>query len=291
MNKEVSLQQIVSDIIMFIERNKKIIISFTLTGMIILVLFQKLKPAYYKTSAIVTSGISAYERIPEDEDILNQRTAINLINNLQLDVEKEDYLSLANKLNFSDNLKDARFLAKQIKSIEAEPLLRQDKDEKFHNTPKFQINLLVRDANIIKNIQDGLLYYFNSNPYIIKFKDQYSASNAEVIQFIDDEIRLLRELRVDNKSNINMNTFSILSDKENMEIQNPIIDLVHKKQEVKTQDLFEPLDFVKDFTTTKVAEREVLVWGTTIGILSFFLSIIIAVFREVKQKSFKKQNK
>ncbi|MBT5354913.1 MAG: hypothetical protein HOL56_07455 [Flavobacteriales bacterium] len=291
MNKEVSLQQIVSDIIMFIERNKKIIISFTLTGMIILVLFQKLKPAYYKTSAIVTSGISAYERIPEDEDILNQRTAINLINNLQLDVEKEDYLSLANKLNFSDNLKDARFLAKQIKSIEAEPLLRQDKDEKFHNTPKFQINLLVRDANIIKNIQDGLLYYFNSNPYIIKFKDQYSASNAEVIQFIDDEIRLLRELRVDNKSNINMNTFSILSDKENMEIQNPIIDLVHKKQEVKTQDLFEPLDFVKDFTTTKVAEREVLVWGTTIGILSFFLSIIIAVFREVKQKSLKKQNK
>ena len=291
MNKEVSLQQIVSDIIMFIERNKKIIISFTLTGMIILVLFQKLKPAYYQTSAIVTSGISAYERIPEDEDILNQRTAINLINNLQLDVEKEDYLSLANKLNFSDNLKDARFLAKQIKSIEAEPLLRQDKDEKFHNTPKFQINLLVRDANIIKNIQDGLLYYFNSNPYIIKFKDQYSASNAEVIQFIDDEIRLLRELRVDNKSNINMNTFSILSDKENMEIQNPIIDLVHKKQEVKTQDLFEPLDFVKDFTTTKVAEREVLVWGTTIGILSFFLSIIIAVFREVKQKSLKKQNK
>ena len=171
MNKEVSLQQIVSDIIIFFDRNKKLIISVTLTGVIIVILFQKLKPAYYATSAIVTSGISAYERIPEDEDILNQRTAINLINNLQLDVKKEDYPSLAYKLNLSDEQ------STKIKFIEAEQLLRQDKDEKFHNTPKFQINLLVRDANVIKDIQNGLLHYFNSNPYVIKFQDQYSKSN------------------------------------------------------------------------------------------------------------------
>ena len=54
-----------------------------------------------------------------------------------------------------------------------------------------------------------------------------------------------------------MSTFRVFSNKDNTEIQNPIIDLVHKKQEVRTQDLLNPLDFVKSFTTTEVAEREV----------------------------------
>ena len=282
MNKEVSLEQIVSDIIMFFDRNKKLIISITLTGVLIIVLFQKFKPAYYATSAIVTSGISAYERIPEDEDVLNQRTAINLINNLQLDVKKEDYSSLSYKLNISNEQ------ATNIKFIEAEQLLRQDKDEKFHNTPKFQINLLVRHASIITEIQDGLLYYFNTNPYVLKYKNEYSKSNIEIINSIEKEIAELKTLRVDSKSNIDMSTFRVFSNKDNTEIQNPIIDLVHKKQEVKTQDLLNPLDYVKGFTRTEVAEREVLVWGTTVGILSFFLSLLIALVREVKSKSQKK---
>jgi len=282
MNKEVSLEQIVSDIIMFFDRNKKLIISITLTGVLIIVLFQKFKPAYYETSAIVTSGISAYERIPEDEDVLNQRTAINLINNLQLDVKKEDYSSLSYKLNISNEQ------ATNIKFIEAEQLLRQDKDEKFHNTPKFQINLLVRDASIITEIQDGLLYYFNTNPYVLKYKNEYSKSNIEIINSIEKEIAELKTLRVDSKSNIDMSTFRVFSNKDNTEIQNPIIDLVHKKQEVKTQGLLNPLDYVKGFTRTEVAEREVLVWGSTVGVLSFFLSLLIALVREVKSKALKK---
>ena len=65
---------------------------------------------------------------------------INLINNLQLDVKKEDYKSIAYKFNVSKDIASA------IKFIEAEQLLRQDKDEKFHNTPKFQINLLIRKS-------------------------------------------------------------------------------------------------------------------------------------------------
>lgn len=282
MNKEVSLEQIISDIIMFFDRNKKLIILVTITGVLIVVLFQKFKPAYYSSSAIVTSGISAYERIPEDEDILNQRTAINLINNLQLDVKKEDYSSLSDKLNISNEQ------ATNIKFIEAEQLLRQDKDEKFHNTPKFQINLLVRDASIITEIQDGLLYYFNTNPYVLKYKNEYSKSNIEIINSIEKEIAELKTLRVDSKSNIDMSTFRVFSNKDNTEIQNPIIDLVHKKQEVKTQGLLNPLDYVKGFTRTEVAEREVLVWGSTVGVLSFFLSLLIALVREVKSKALKK---
>ena len=157
MNKEVSIEQILSDVVMFFDRNKKFILSITFIAIVSVFLFQKLKPSYYETSAIVTSGISAYERIPEQEDILNQRTAVNLINNLQLDIKKEDYQSIAIKLNISSEI------AKMVKFIEAEQLLRQDKDEKFHNTPKFQINLLIRNSDNIIDIQNGLSFYFNSN--------------------------------------------------------------------------------------------------------------------------------
>ena len=90
MDKELSLEKLFSDIILFFIRNKYLITSITIAGVLSVILFQKLKPAYFKTNAIATSGIAAYERF-EDDDILNQRTAINMINNLQLDVQKEDY--------------------------------------------------------------------------------------------------------------------------------------------------------------------------------------------------------
>ena len=156
MNKEISLERILFDVIMFFDRNKKLIISMTLVAIIGVFLFQKLKPSFYATTAIATSGISEYEgiEISEDDDVRNQRMAINLINDLQLDIDKEDYASLQSKLQLPDKV------ASQIKFIEAEPLLRQDKDEKFHNTSDFQINLVVRDANIIEYVQTGLVDYF-----------------------------------------------------------------------------------------------------------------------------------
>ena len=90
MEKELSLEKLFSEIILFFIRNKFLIISITIAGIVSVVLFQKLKPAFFKTTALATSGIAAYERF-EDDDILNQRTAINMINNLKLDIRKEDY--------------------------------------------------------------------------------------------------------------------------------------------------------------------------------------------------------
>ena len=283
MDKEVTLEKIISDIVLFLDRNKKLIAAITISAVLIVILFQKLKPAYYETSAIVTSGISAYERIPsdQDEDILNQRSAINLINNLQFDVKKEDYKSLANKLNLSEEQ------SSQIKFIEAEQLLRQDKDEKFHNTPKFQINLLVRDYNIISDIEIGLIYYFDSNEYVIKYKNQYNADNRLKIEAIDEEIAEIKELRRQAKSPIDMSTNRIFSSKEKTEVENQVIALEDFKSIIKTQDLIDPLDFVKYFTRTEVAERQILVWGTTVGVLSFFFSLLIALVREIKSKAHK----
>lgn len=281
MNKELSLEKLFSDIILFFIRNKFLIISITIFGIVSVILFQKLKPAYFSTTAIATSGIAAYERF-EDDDILNQRTAINMINNLQLDVRKEDYTALSSKLNISEEQ------ASMIKFIEAEQIFREDQDEKKHNTPKFIINLLVKDNSSISVIQIGLLSYFNTNKYISDYKLIFNTTNSQILSSIDKEIEELRILRNKENSTIDLSTNTILSSRNQLDIQNQIVDLTHKKSVIISNDnMFLPLTFVDDFTSTTIEEREVAVWGTAIGFLSFIISIIIAIVREVKRNALK----
>ena len=281
MNKELSLEKLFSDIILFFIRNKFLIISITIFGIVSVILFQKLKPAYFSTTAIATSGIAAYERF-EDDDILNQRTAINMINNLQLDVRKEDYTALSSKLNISKEQ------ASMIKFIEAEQIFREDQDEKKHNTPKFSIHLLVRNNSSISIIQEGLLTYFNTNKYISDYKMIFNTTNSQIISSIDKEIDELRALRYKENSNIDLSTNTILSSRNQMDIQNQIVDLTHKKSVIISNDnMFLPLTFVDDFSSSTIEEREVVVWGTAIGFLSFIISIIIAIVREVKRNALK----
>ena len=281
MNKELSLEKLFSDIILFFIRNKFLIISITIFGIVSVILFQKLKPAYFSTTAIATSGIAAYERF-EDDDILNQRTAINMINNLQLDVRKEDYTALSSKLDIPEEQ------AAMIKFIEAEQIFREDQDEKKHNTPKFIINLLVKDNSSISVIQIGLLSYFNTNKYISDYKLIFNTTNSQIVSSIDKEIEELRILRNKENSTIDLSTNTILSSRNQLDIQNQIVDLTHKKSVIISNDnMFLPLTFVDDFTSSTIEEREVAVWGTAIGFLSFIISIIIAIVREVKRNALK----
>ena len=281
MNKELSLEKLFSDIILFFIRNKFLIMSVTIFGIVSVILFQKLKPAYFSTTSIATSGVAAYERF-EDDDILNQRTAINMINNLQLDVRKEDYNALSSKLDISEDQ------ASMIKFIEAEQIFREDQDEKKHNTPKFSIHLLVRNNSSISIIQEGLLSYFNTNKYITDYKMIFNTTNSQIISSIDKEIDELRALRYKENSTIDLSTNTILSSRNQMDIQNQIVDLTHKKSVIISNDnMFLPLTFVDDFTLTTIEEREVFVWGTAIGFLSFIISIIISIVREVKNNPLK----
>ena len=281
MNKELSLEKLFSDIILFFIRNKFLIMSVTIFGIVSVILFQKLKPAYFSTTSIATSGVAAYERF-EDDDILNQRTAINMINNLQLDVRKEDYNALSSKLDISEEQ------ASMIKFIEAEQIFREDQDEKKHNTPKFSIHLLVRNNSSISIIQEGLLSYFNTNKYISDYKMIFNTTNSQIISSIDKEIDELRALRYKENSTIDLSTNTILSSRNQMDIQNQIVDLTHKKSVIiSNENMFLPLTFVDDFTLTTIEEREVVVWGTAIGFLSFIISIIISIVREVKNNPLK----
>ena len=56
--------------------------------------FKSLKTPYYETKAICMSGISDYERQEQIEN-LSQRTAIDLVNHLQINIENKDIKQLA----------------------------------------------------------------------------------------------------------------------------------------------------------------------------------------------------
>ena len=280
MKEELSLREIINEVILFFINFRILIISVTLIGILSVIIFQNVRPAYYSSVAIATSGLSVFERIEDDKEIQNQRTAINIINSMQLDLNKEDYYVLAQKLSISEEV------ASKIKKINAEQIFREDENNKKYNTPKFEIHLSVKDNSIIDSVETGLMKYFNTNKYIDNYYDQYSATNDQEINSIEDEIKSLQDLRKSSDAKIDMSSISVLSKKGISEVQNQIIELIQMKSlNTTNKELLKPLSFVQGFFVSQVPERGVLVLGSIAAGISFLLGMIIAVFKSVYTKS------
>ena len=280
MKEELSLREIINEVILFFINFRILIVSVTLIGTLSVIIFQKVRPAYYSTVAIATSGLSAFERIEDDKEILNQRTAINIINSIQLDLKKEDYYVVSQKLSVSEEV------ASNIKKINAEQIFREDENNKKHNTPKFEIHLSVKDNSIIDSVETGLMKYFNTNKYIDNYYDQYSVTNDQEINSIEDEIKSLQDLRESSDAKIDMSSISVLSKKGISQVQNQIIELIQMKSlNTTNKALLKPLSFVQGFFVSQVPERGVLMLGSIAAGVSFLLGIIIAVFKVVYIKS------
>ena len=278
MKEELSLREVINEVILFFINFKILIVVITLIGVLGAIVFQKVRPTYYSTTAIATSGISEFERISDTKEVMNQRTAINLINNLQINVEKEDFSLLAKKLKISEDQSE------QLKKIEAIQIYREDQDGKKHNTPKFKILLSVRDNSIIPVIQNGLITYFIDNEYVANFYDKYQMTSQQEITAIENEVKELKELRNSSDSKVDMSTISILSKKGINEVQNNIVELIKMKSIINTnQELLKPLSFVQGFGQTQIPERAVGLLGAVAAGISFLIAILISIFINVNQ--------
>ena len=277
MTEELNIKEIFSDFIRFISRNKKTITSFIALGIILVILFQNLKPSYYDTQAICMSGISEYERLEQLEE-LSQRTAVDLINYLQINIYNKDYSELASLLNVSKET------AAAIKHIEAEQLYQQDMNEKFYALNKFEIRLSVFDNTTIDTIQKGLIFYFNNNNFIKQYHEMYKTSNNRLVDDITQEIIVLSRMRVEGaKNNLDLSSVNIISGKDDKTISNQIISLAQLREEIITnQLLLKPLLFVQDFAKTNKTERDILLWSLIGGFLSFLISLLVCFIKELK---------
>ena len=177
MTEELNLSELFSNFVNFVARNSRILIMIVLITVIGVVAFQKLKPTVYETKAICMSGVAEYERQEQIED-LSQRTAIDLVNFLKINIDNEDYQQLSDLLGVDMEI------AKSVKGIEAEQLYQQDMDEKFYALNKFEVTLVLSDNSIIEDVQDGLIYYFNNNKFIMSYYEEYKKSCNNLINDI-----------------------------------------------------------------------------------------------------------
>ena len=276
MNEEINIRQIFSEFVHFNKRNKSLIFLFILFGITSVILFQNLKPAYYETKAICMSGISEYERLEQLEE-LSQRTAVDLINYLQINIANKDYGQLSNLLNIDKDMTE------KIKHIEAEQLYQQDMNEKYYALNKFEISLSVFDNTIIDDVQKGLINYFNNNSFIKQYHKMYIDGNNRLINEIDKEINVLSEMRIQGaKNSLDLSSVNIISGKEDKTISNQIISLVQLKEDATTNiSLLKPLFFVQDFAKTNKTERDIMLWSLLGGFISYLFSLIISFIKEL----------
>tara|TARA_B100000767_G_scaffold105872_1_gene101634 strand:- start:3138 stop:3977 length:840 start_codon:yes stop_codon:yes gene_type:complete len=277
MNKELNLNELFTNLVKFISRNSKLLIVFMVAGVTVVIVYQKFKRPYYETVAICMSGISEYERQDQIED-LSQRTAIDLINHLQINIENKDYASLANSLGLDLEV------AYTLKHIEAEQLYQQDMSEKFYALNKFEIVLSTFDNANIKFFQEGLIYYFSNNPFVKQYYNSYLVSNAEIISDINTEKKLLDEIRIlGARNSLDVSSVNIVNDKEGDIFNNQIILLSQLRESLKTkQILLKPLVFVQNFADVDHKEDEILIYGSLSLFLSFVFGLFVALIKEVK---------
>ena len=276
MTEELNLSVLFSNLVKFISRNSKLLLTFMMIAVISVMGYQKLKTPYYETKAICMSGISEYERQEQVED-LSQRTAIDLINHLQINIDNEDYSALALSLGLDVEI------ASSIKKIEAEQLYQQDMDEKFYALNKFEILLITYDNHVNKKIESALQYYFESNEYISHYYKSYRKSCETLINDINDEIKFINQIRAETrmKSLVLGSTNTISGD--DRRLSNEIIALSHMREEIKANfKLLKPLSFVKGFANVNKKEDDILVLGILGAVLSFILGLFVALVKEAK---------
>ena len=277
MTEEINLKQTFTDFVNFISRNKNILFGFIFFGVISVIIYQNIKPSYFETQAICMSGIAEYERIEQLEE-LSQRTAVDLINHLQINISNKDYSEISSLLNLTLDE------SKSIKTIEAEQLYQQDMNEKFYALNKFEVRLSVFDNNAIESVQSGLINYFNNNGFIKDYHNQYLESNESLIDDIKSEMIVLSTMRINASSNsLDLSSVNIISGKDDKTISNQIISLAQLKEEIRTnQLLLTPLVFVTDFAKTNKTERDLLIWSILGGFISLLFGLLFSFVRELK---------
>jgi len=278
MTEELNLKELFTNSVNFISRNNKLIFSIVLMSVIAIVVFQKLKTPYFETKAICMSGISEYERVKYEEAWL-QRTAIDLINYLEINIENKDYEELSSLLGVK------LVVAKNIKKIEAEQLYQKDMNEEFFTLNKFEIMLTVFDNKVIEDVQEGLLYYFNNNKYVDDYYKKFNESCDQIINDITHEMNVLEKVRLEGaKNSLDVSSVNIISGREGKDISNQIVSLSQLREETRTnQALLKPLIYVQGFAKVNKKEDDILVWSLLVGFISFIIGLLVALIKEVKK--------
>lgn len=266
----------------FFQRQWKFILLFLSFGFVLGYVYDYVKTPYYETSATVTSGLSYFEGIIDpnelDYPIIDQNTAIGMVNALAEIVKKKEYKILAQKLKIDQEV------ARTIKYVEAEQLYELDIENRRQKLSQFKITVKSIDNKTIDLFSDALLDFFNRNAYSNKNYKLFQKQSPKLVEYLESEINDLKNYRNSmlDKPEIELSTISIANDKSEM-LQNQIIQLYEKKQSIERNiELLKPLSYISSFPVyDKPKDRTHFRIGVFSGFF-FFLGFLISLFRDVR---------
>ena len=266
----------------FFQRQWKFILLFLSFGFVFGYVYDYFKTPYYETSATVTSGLSYFEGIIDpnelDYPIIDQNTAIGMVNALAEIVKKKEYKILAQKLKIDQEV------ARSIKYVEAEQLYELDIENRRQKLSQFKITVKSIDNKTIDLFSDALLDFFNRNVYSNKNYKLFQKQSPKLVEYLESEINDLKNYRNSmlDKPEIELSTISIANDKSEM-LQNQIIQLYEKKQSIERNiELLKPLSYISSFPVyDKPKDRTHFRIGVFSGFF-FFLGFLISLFRDVR---------
>ena len=263
---ELDLIVLLEKLVLFLKRFAKVLICFTLIGIITgIVLFLSTVRKYPSTLILHSSTLTNLENI-------------QIIGSWRQLLKKQDHLALSAILDCNPNT------LKKIVSISAEEIQKLYVADNPHG---FIVKVVVEDPSILDEFQKGIVHGLENNEYI-KERIAIKRSNlTQLIEKVTSEIIKLDSTKRDVEniiSNKNKNSSSLMVDVSsiNSELINLNEKLLTFKEELKFANAVEVLQKFNKFSKPESRKGPLLL---TVGALAgFLLGYIVSLFIYVRKK-------
>ncbi|ELR71454.1 hypothetical protein C900_02795 [Fulvivirga imtechensis AK7] len=243
-------------------RNKLLITSFFIGGILLGFLYYKLKPSVYQSEVVIRSGI------------LNESLLSVINENLNKLIEEDNNEALSSKLNISSEL------SQQVLSIEIESTEEDDEEESSYYV--VTIKSLVNHR--WPELQTGMIHYLSANQFVKKRIDIREERFKNYIAKLDQEIKEIDSLKLSLGSAEKYGN-------DNVIVMNPsdvyatLVRLYQQRQEYKESLEFnEAVEVVENFDAYQrpVSPRPVFSMGVG-GLIGLILALFVAFGKELNR--------
>jgi len=250
-SNEIDLIELLAKIYFLFKRNKYIILTFAVIGIILGILKSSKTEAYFQTEMIVKTSI-------EPDAVYNQLQTLS------------DFRNSNNLALLAEELNIAKEEATQIKRIEIEKIEKNKEKENF----LLKIILEVHNTKIIPKIRKGLINFTQSNEFL---SQQLKNKQKHFEQYLHEISEALEIIQRKEKQKINSDKFneSIIGEES---YASQIIQLMDKKETIeKNLSQNKPLNIIKDFHNPENKKRDTTIKITLYFAIGLLAGIVVVV--------------
>jgi uncharacterized protein YneF (UPF0154 family) len=251
--KEVDIISLLAGAIVFIKKYFIVLCVTLVVGIVVGILDFYFGKNYYRTNLIASSPV------------INNQVVYEIAEPIKFFISNEMYDTVAAKLNISVDV------AKNIKRI--------DMDTSIFQAVKIELDLY--DKKDIKLVQEGLMYYFNSIPFVMSSINVQKGELKTYIDVLDKEISDLNNIQDAVLANLKSNQAGGVISPSGM--FDEIVTMYDKRIELVTQfSTLQPFKVINAnvvFVSQKSLKKNIAIFG----VLGIILGTIIGVFVDIKR--------